>query len=138
MFGTYLCKRREKLDPFDKTTSSLSKMPSPWSQQVAGPQRKLKSRNMKVRSCPREQKMQGFPIEMYLVWLLYIGGRGAEVITAAHPCYLPPNQLAVRRYHIAVILHHCSEHACMEGHISKSGMKYLERPDRGSLEVCCM
>ena len=28
--------------------------------------------------------------------------------------------------------------ACMEGHISKSGMKDLDRPDRGSLEVRCM
>ena len=31
------------------------------------------------------------------VWLLYMGGRGAEVITVAPPYYLPPNELAVRR-----------------------------------------
>ena len=34
-----------------------------------------------------------------------------------------------------------SEHACMEGmegYISKSGVKDLDRPDRGSLEVRCM
>ena len=36
-----------------------------WSQQVARPQRKLKSGNMEARSCPipkRGQKMQGFPM----------------------------------------------------------------------------
>ena len=76
---------RHKFDPLDKTTSSLSKMPSPWSQQVAGPQRKLKSGNMEPGASQGTKKNKG--ISYRNVWLLYIGGRGAEVITAAHPCH---------------------------------------------------
>ena len=40
-------------------------MPSPWSQQVAGPQRKLKSGNMGSQELPKGAKMQGFPIVVY-------------------------------------------------------------------------